>query len=277
MPPADTAVTADAADGPGVRPTVRAVAMPSEHGGWGLTLEPGVLGLLVAPGLAGICLALAALLAFLARTPLKLALVDRRRGRRLPRTVLARRVATVELLALALLVGAALATAAAPFWAPAVVAAPLVATESWFDVRSKSRRLVPELAGAAGVCSVAAMIVLADGDSARLAAGVWAVLVARVLTSIPHVRAQIARLHGRSTSVATGIGADGAAVAVAVAAVALDDRLAAGAVAVLAVIVIQRVTARGDLPRAVVLGLRQMALGFGVVLVTALGVLISSN
>lgn len=277
MPPADTAVTADAADRPGVRPTVRAVAMPSEHGGWGLTLEPGVLGLLVAPGLAGICLALAALLAFLARTPLKLALVDRRRGRRLPRTVLARRVATVELLALALLVGAALATAAAPFWAPVVVAAPLVATESWFDVRSKSRRLVPELAGAAGVCSVAAMIVLADGDSARLAAGVWAVLVARVLTSIPHVRAQIARLHGRSTSVATGIGADGAAVAVAVAAVALDDRLAAGAVAVLAVIVIQRVTARGDLPRAVVLGLRQMALGFGVVLVTALGVLISSN
>ena len=35
------------------RPTLRSVAMPAEHGGWGLTLEPGILGVLLAPSLAG--------------------------------------------------------------------------------------------------------------------------------------------------------------------------------------------------------------------------------
>ncbi|NQY55210.1 MAG: hypothetical protein HRT86_01805 [Ilumatobacteraceae bacterium] len=41
----------------------------------GLTIEPGLLGLLVAPTWAGACLALAAVLAFTVRTPIKLALV----------------------------------------------------------------------------------------------------------------------------------------------------------------------------------------------------------
>ncbi len=266
--------TADVAAPAGARAPLRGVALPSEHGGWGLTLEPGLLGLLVAPSVAGACLAVAAVVAFVARTPLKLALVDRRRGRELPRTVLARRVAAAELLVLAALVGTAAATAPAPFWWPALVAAPLVGVESWFDVRSKSRRLAPELAGAIGVCSVTAMIALADGDSARLAAGLWAVLTARVVTSIPHVRDQIARLHGRAGSTTAGRVADGSALAMAALAVALDDRLLAGAVAILAVVAIQRMTARGEIPRPAVLGMRQMALGFGVVLVTAAGVLI---
>ncbi|HEY5888400.1 MAG TPA: YwiC-like family protein [Acidimicrobiales bacterium] len=257
------------------RHPLRGVALPSEHGGWGLTVEPGLLGLLVAPSLAGGCLALAAVVAFLARTPLKLALVDRRRGRELPRTVLARRVAAAELLVLAGLVATAVATAPAPFGWPAVVAAPLVGIESWFDVRSKGRRLAPELAGAIGVCSVTAMIVLADGESSRLAAGLWAVLTARVVASIPHVRDQIARLHGRPVSSIAGLIADGTALVVAALAVALDDRLLAGAVAVLAVVVVQRLTARGEIPPAVVLGMHQLALGFGVVLVTAAGVLIA--
>ena len=62
----------------------RSVAIPSEHGGWGLTAEPALLGLLVAPSIAGGVLAVAAVVAFLARTPLKLVLVDRWRRRRLP-------------------------------------------------------------------------------------------------------------------------------------------------------------------------------------------------
>ncbi|WP_426574944.1 hypothetical protein [Aquihabitans sp. McL0605] len=31
------------------RSPLRAVALPAEHGGWGLTLEPGLLGLLITP------------------------------------------------------------------------------------------------------------------------------------------------------------------------------------------------------------------------------------
>ncbi|MEP6550458.1 MAG: KUP/HAK/KT family potassium transporter, partial [Gemmatimonadales bacterium] len=73
----------------------------------------------------------------------------------------------------------------------------------WFEMQSRGRRLLPELSGAIGVCSVAAMIVLADGRSARLALGVWLVLAARVATSIPHVRGLIARLHSRPERAAT--------------------------------------------------------------------------
>jgi hypothetical protein len=257
------------------RSMLRAVATPTEHGGWGLTLEPGLLGLLVAPSFAGVCLAAAALVAFVARTPLKVVLVDRRRGRSLPRTRLAGRVAAIELAVLAALVVGAVVLAEHPFWAPAVIAAPLILVESWFEVRSRGRRLVPELAGAAGVCSVASMIVLADGGGGRLAAGVWAVLVARLVTSIPYVRAQINRLHGRAPRRLGCVIADGLAVVAAAAAVGLDPELAAGAIAIVTVVAIQRITAHGPVPRPVVLGLRQMAMGLGVVVVTALGVLAS--
>ncbi len=255
------------------RPGIRSVALPTEHGGWGLTLEPCLLGLAVAPSGAGACLSAAAMTAFVARTPLKLALVDRHRGRSLPRTVLARRVATVEVAVLAVLVGGAVVLADASFWVPAAVAAPLVVVELWFDVRSRSRRLVPELAGAIGVCAVAPMIVLADDGDARLSAALWVVLAARILTSIPYVRSQIARLHGRPAAPATEVAADGAAIVAAAAAVVLDHQVLAGAVAVVLVVIIQRLLARGPVPRAAVLGIRQMALGFGVVAATALGVL----
>jgi YwiC-like protein len=259
------------------RPALRAVALPSEHGGWGLTLEPGLLGLLVAPSGAGLALALAALVAFLARTPLKLALVDRRRGRALERTVLARRVAALELVVLAGLVVTAVVTASSPFWVPLVLAAPLVLVEGWFDVRSRGRRLLPEVAGAVAVCAVVAMVVLADGGSGAVAAGLWLVLAARVVTSITHVRDRIAELHGRPVDPRGARIADACALVLAAAAVGLDPQLVAGAAAVLAVVVLQRVSARRPTDRAAVLGLRQMALGFGLVVVTALGVISTSG
>lgn len=260
---------------PGSRSTLRSVAMPTEHGGWGLTLEPAVLGLVVAPSVAGVCLAAAALVAFAARTPLKIALVDRRRHRSLPRTKVAWRVATVELALLAALAAGAVATADARFWIPALIAAPFLAVEASYDVRSRGRRLVPELAGAIGVSSLAAMVLLAGGRSAALAAAAWLVLGARVVTSIPFVRAQIARIHGRPVARSATAGADAAAVALAAAAVAVDHRATAGAVAVVAVVVAQRLMALATPPRPVVLGLRQMALGVAVALATALGVLVA--
>ena len=70
----------------------RAVALPVEHGGWGFLVEPLVLGLVLAPSAAGACLALAAAAGFLARHPLRLWLLDRRKHVRYPRTALAERV-----------------------------------------------------------------------------------------------------------------------------------------------------------------------------------------
>jgi hypothetical protein len=262
---------------PAARSPLRSVALPAEHGGWGLTLEPGILGLLIAPSLAGWCIALGALVAFLARTPLKVALVDRRRGRMLDRTRLAQRVAAAELAVLALLAAGAVLLGEPGFWVPGIVALPLLAVEGWYEVRSRGRRLVPELAGGVGVCSVAAMVVLAEGLSGRLAAGVWLVLAARVATSIPHVRAQIARLHQRPAPARAASAGDLAAVALAAAAVGLERSLVAGAGAVLVVIALQRRAGSRPVPRAVVVGMRQTAMGFGVVLVTAIGVLASAS
>lgn len=254
------------------RPRLRQVALPSEHGGWGLTLEPGLLGVLLAPSWAGALLAVAALGAFVARTPLKVALVDRYRGRSLPRTVLARQVLGLELAVLAVVVAAAAWLAEGSFWWPALVAAPLVVAELSFDVRSRSRRLVPELAGSVGIASVVAMVVLAGGGAAALAVGAWLVLAGRALTSIPFVRAQVARIHGRPVERRGLAAADAAALVAAAAAVLVERQLFAGALAVVGVVVAQRISAIGPPPRAAVLGARQLAFGLAVVAVAALGV-----
>lgn len=254
------------------RSTVRSVAMPTEHGGWGLTLEPGLLGLLVAPSIAGVCLALAAMVAFTARTPAKIALIDLRRGRRLERTRLAMGVAAAEVAVLAGLIVAAVFSTESSFWTPLLIAGPLIAVEASFEIRSRGRRLVPELAGAVGVCAVAAMIVLADGASTGLAAGCSLVLAGRVITSIPHVRGQISRIHNRAVDATLMTVADVAAVLIAAAAIVADQRLIAGALAVAGVISIQRFAAHRPVPRPTVLGIRQMAMGFAVVLIAALGV-----
>jgi len=60
-------------------------------------------------------------------------------------------------------------------------------------------------------------------------------------------------------------------------AVGCDGRLTAGALAVLAIVAGQRFAATKPVPRPVVLGLGQMAMGFAVVVVTALGVLVSTS
>jgi hypothetical protein len=255
--------------------TFRAVALPSEHGGWGLTAEPALLGLLIKPSLAGVLLGVAAAVAFLLRTPMKIVLVDSWRHRTLERTRLAARVTLVESLLLVALVTMAVIAADAAFWWPAAVAAPLVAVELWFDMRSRSRRLTPELAGAVGISSVAAMIVLAAGADVRVAVGAWLILAARSITAIPYVRAQIARLRYHPTSGVSLAVADLTAAAIAVVAVAIDTAFIAGAAAVGAVIAIQRLSTAHEVPPPKVLGLRQMALGFGVVAVTALGVHLS--
>ncbi len=252
----------------GERSALRSVAVPTEHGGWGLTAEPIVLGLAVAPSIAGVCIGIAALLAFVARTPLRVVLVDRHRNRDLERTALARRVLLVEVAVIVALVAVAATTATEAFWWPAAIAAPLVAVELWFDTRSRSRRLVPELAGTFGICSVAAMILLAGGQPTAQAIAAWLILVGRATTAIPHVREQIARLHHRPAPAATTLIADGAAVAIAAAAVAVDAAVAAGSAAVVAVVAVQRITARRPVP-AKVIGIRQTILGLAVVVATA--------
>ena len=85
----------------------------------------------------------------------------------------------VELLLLTALAVVAVVLAGWAWLVPVALAAPLVGVELWFDSRSRSRRLVPELCGAVGIAAVVASVALAGGTEPRLAAGLWLVLAAR--------------------------------------------------------------------------------------------------
>lgn len=252
------------------RSPLRSVAVPNEHGGWGLTAEPVLLGLLLAPSSAGVGLGLAAVLAFLVRTPVKLISLDLRHDRWTDRSRLAARVAALELVAMTLLAVVAIALAGWTWMAPVVVALPLVVLEWSFDARGRGRRLVPELTGAVGIAAVAAAIVLAGDGSVSLAIGAWLVLAARAVGSIPFVRAQITRLRRGGGPGRTDLWQLGA-VAVAAGAAALDHRLLAGAafVTVLAVLQVWWVRRPPIPPKQ--LGFTQLGLGVVLVVVTAVG------
>jgi hypothetical protein len=252
--------------------TLRSVAVPSEHGGWSITLEPVLLGLIVAPTVSGFALGAAALLAFVARTPLKIVLVDRWRGRRIERTRLATQVVIIELIALAALVGVAIVTAQAAFWWPLVVAAPLIAVELWHDMRSRSRRLVPELAGSVGIAAVAAAIALAGGESTDVAAGLWIVVGARSIATVPFIRVQLLRFKGHPHATRHSDLAQVAAVAIAGSGVALGLVPLPAALAIAGLALFELVAVRRPPRPAAVLGAQQVVLGLTVVLITGLSV-----
>ncbi len=257
---------------PAARSTWRSVVVPAEHGGWGLTFEPAALGLLVAPSVAGGALAGAAVLAFLARTPLKVVLVDRYRHRQLARTRAAMVAAGVELALFALLVVVAIVFASSSWFVPVACALPLFAVELWFDARSRGRRLLPELCGAIGIASVVAAIVLADGQSSMLAFGLWAVLGARAIASVTFARVQVLRLRRGVTSTHASDVAQLVGVMVAIAAWIVEPSVALGSIAVLVVVVAQFAWSRGPARPAKVVGLWQLVFGLSVVGATALGV-----
>lgn len=255
------------------RSTLRTVAIPTEHGGWSLTLEPILLGLLVAWSWPGAALGAAAMLAFIARTPLKLVLVDRWRDRWLPRTTVAARVAAVELLVLAALVAIAVLEADARFWWPLLAAAPLVAIELWFDMRSRSRRLLPELAGTVGIGSVAAAIALADSAETGLAVGLWVVVAARAGAAIPYARTQVFRARSRPYELWHSDLAQALAVVAATIAWVAEVVPLAAVIAIM-VIALFNVGAVRSAPRpAKIIGLQQMFFGLAVVGVTAASLL----
>lgn len=252
------------------RPVWRTVALPSEHGGWGLTLEPVVLGLVAAFSGAGVAIGAAAMLAFLARTPVKVVLVDVRRRRWLDRTRFAAGVGAAEVAAIVVLLGVAVRVAAGPFWVPLVAAVPLVAVELWFDMRSRSRRLVPELAGTAGIGSVAAAIVLSGGGSSTVAAGAWLVIVARAVGSVPFVRFQLRRGKNQSHRRWAQDLAQVAALALVAFGLAIGWLPLGAALPVVGLVGVQLVLARLEPPKAVIVGLQQLVLGLAVAVTAGL-------
>lgn len=183
------------------------MALPSEHGSWGLALEPLVLGLLIAPSLAGLGLALGLLAAFLAHQPFQTAWRDRRKGKRYPRT----RAAEV-FVALYLAVSgfgglwALVEIGWGPFL-PLVLALPLgllfVGASSRGEMHTAGVEILASLALAAGATAVA----LAGDASPWLAWALWPLVAARSVPAVLYVRARLRLERGESPPRIWAIGA----------------------------------------------------------------------
>ena len=176
---------------PGAPLSLKAVALPVEHGGWGMLAEPLMMGLVLTPTLAGLGLTIAALGAFLVRHPLKLALSDWRRGTRYPRTILAARVAAVYATFAAFGLALAAWRAPAAAWLPVLVAAPLGLLQLWYDARLLGRQLLPELLGSVALGAGASALMLAGGWDMASALAAWALLAAKAVTSVVYIRARL--------------------------------------------------------------------------------------
>lgn len=172
-------------------PTFKSVAMPAQHGGWSFVLEPVIIAVLVAPTLAGLLLGVAALMVFLLDQPLRIALKDRRKGKRYARTRLAEQFVLAYGLIGAFALAGAVLLAPHPFWLPLLAAVPLALIQLGLDMRNQARSATAEIAGALAFASVAPAIALMAGWPLAAAFGLWAVLALRDSSAILYVRARL--------------------------------------------------------------------------------------
>jgi hypothetical protein len=177
-------------------PRWAAVALPAEHGGWGLLLEPIAVGLAIAPSLPGLGLALAALFVFLGRLPVRLALQDGLRGASYPRTRLARGLAVAYGLAAAAAGIPSLLHAPPSAGLALLAAAPLGLVQLRFDLRNRGRDLLPELLGAVALSASTPIVALAGTAPAAIAWSAGALVAVRAVSAILYVRARLRRARG---------------------------------------------------------------------------------
>lgn len=191
----------------GTKSRLRAVALPTEHGGWGFLLEPILLGLLVAPSWGAVALAVAATATFLARQPLKVVLTDQRRGLETVRTGLARQVAWGYALAAAAGGALALMLAGPRFLLPLGLAIPFGLIFIYFDLTKPGRTLQAELAAPVALGAVAAAMGMMDGWALLPAVALWTLLTLRAVPSILYVRARLRLDRGRDAAVGGALAA----------------------------------------------------------------------
>jgi hypothetical protein len=254
-----------------IRPKIRSVAMPTEHGGWGFTLEPILLGLLVAPSASGWEISAAALGIFLARRPVKIFSSDLVRRRWLPRSTVALVFSIIfGGLAIAGVVGA-FVTTQGPFLIPVALAAPFAFVALRADAHSRSHALLAELSGAIAMGATVAAITVSSGWDLLPSLGLWLVLAARDVAAIVLVRGQVRRSKGKLVDTTKIYLAQAGSVTVIAIVAALGvvpwlSVVAVGLVGIVAVISLNR----SPIP-AKTIGWTQMVLGLAVVLVTAAG------
>jgi hypothetical protein len=251
----------------------KAVAIPPEHGAWGFLLEPILLGLLVAPSWAGLCLSLAVTGAFLVRHPLKIAFVDRQRGKRYARSILAERVVLIYGTLAVIGLIAAVVLAGLDMLLPLVLSAPLVAVLLAGTLVNRGRDLLPELAGPSALAATAASLGVAGGEALDMALALWVILLARNIPSILYVRARLRLDKHKPAALAPVLAINGiAVVGVLVLALAgLAPGLAVLAVTLLALRAAIMLAPNRPQVRVQTIGFMEMGLGLLTVLLAAVG------
>ncbi len=191
---------------------LRSIALPAEHGSWGLVLEPIVLGLLVAPSWPGLAIGLGAFAVFLTRRPFKVLLAAGADARSSGRRVIAARfLAGYAVVAAACFLAAAGSGGLRPF-VPLLATSPLVLLFLAYDVRKQSRSWQPEVAGAVVFAAVTAAIARAGGWLLGPALALSAALALRAIPAVLYVRARIRLERGREAGAAGPVAAHVAAV-----------------------------------------------------------------
>jgi hypothetical protein len=154
-------------------------------------MEPLILGLVVAPSSAGAWLAVSATAGFLARHPLKLVALDRRRGLRYARTNLAERFFALYSVIAALSFIIAVSRSSVSILPPLALATPAALFALGRDLQGRGREAPPEIAGALALGASATAIILAGGVTSAMAWIAWALLGLRFVTAILYVRARV--------------------------------------------------------------------------------------
>lgn len=167
---------------------IRQIAIPIEHGGWSILLEPLIAGVAIAFSVGGLCVALMTIGAFLCRQPFKVLIADR----------MGMKDAERAKAALAFLAGYAsifaigiVGTLTVSGWRPLMPFAlvlPLIAYQIFNDVSRRGRHLAPELCGAVSLSASIAAIAVAGGQPWAIAVALWTVFVLRSVPSILYVR-----------------------------------------------------------------------------------------
>jgi len=246
---------------------LRPLVLPAEHGGWSMLFEPIVLALLIAPSVAGALIAAAAVLAFLARHPLRLFVQDTQRRKQFARTRICAWLALAYAGASASALFAALTMSGSLVLLPLLAGALLALIQFALDLRQRGRSFIAEICGACATSTTAAAIAVASHRSWNVALALAFLAASLTLPAIVFVRAILRRERRTTTMVLHAAAVIGAAVlwqrgltpAVAIAVMAM--------LLLRAAIGLQSKTA----PAAKVIGMREAITGAVAVLVIAAG------
>lgn len=182
---------------------LKAVALPVEHGGYGILLEAVLVGLGLAPTAAGVFYAFAFLAAFFMAQPAKVLLSEK-----VPLRVSSRRKAAILMLAVYGLPGAVFfllglnGTSASIF--PALYVLLLFAAYQMLALLGrKNREFLTTVTGSMLLSAAAVFILLAGGSPLVKAVSVWILLGARAISAISYVRFRLRAARGDESGLRT--------------------------------------------------------------------------